>query len=162
MTEAPDIFARIYARHGHRCPMSTLGGRLAMAALGLLAEKDAPVEDDLYAVYFTRTCAVDGVAEVTGLAENGGLEIRPEGRHALRLERGGVAVEVELSDRAMQMAGEYRRFCYEIEAGWDDLDEDERQVREIRRQSWLDTLLPRLWQAPDHELVHIVGEDEGA
>ncbi|RMF47670.1 MAG: hypothetical protein D6751_02135 [Deltaproteobacteria bacterium] len=163
MTEAPEIFARIYERHGHRCPMSTLGGRLAMAALGLLADAEASGEDELRGYYFTRTCAVDGVAEVTGLTEaDGGLEVCPDGRHALRLERGGVAVEVELTEKAMQMAGEYRRFCYEIEAGWDDLDEEERRVREIRRQAWLDTLLPRLWQAPDHELVRVVREDAGA
>ncbi len=134
-----------------------------MAALGLLADAGASTQDELFATYFTRTCAVDGVAEVTGLAEaDGGLEVHPDGRHALRLERGGVSVEVGLTEKALQMAGEYRRFCYEIEAGWDELDEQERQVREIRRQSWLDTLLPRLWQAPDHELVRIVREDEGA
>ncbi len=155
----PDIYARLYARHGHRCPMSTLGARLAMAALAALEENGEPLRGR----YFTRTCAIDGVLEVTGLSEaDGTLEIRPEGRHALRLERGWLAVEVELTPAAARLAGEYRRFGYEIEAGWDDLDEAERRRRQARREAYLDALLPRLWQAPDEELVFFRREDEGA
>ena len=58
----PPLFARIYARHGHRCPMSTLGGRLGLAALNALGETDG----ELKAVFANRTCAIYGITAVTG------------------------------------------------------------------------------------------------
>ena len=53
MPESPEIFARIYARHGHRCPMSTLGGRLGLAAMQWLGDGAG----ELQAIYSNRTCA---------------------------------------------------------------------------------------------------------
>jgi hypothetical protein len=41
--------------------MSTLGGRLALAAMQWLGESAG----DLRAIYRNRTCALDGIAEVT-------------------------------------------------------------------------------------------------
>ena len=62
MTQPPDIFQRIYARHGHRCPMSTLGGRMGLAAMTTLGPQ--PVES-LEARYAHDTCAVDGIDVIT-------------------------------------------------------------------------------------------------
>jgi len=150
--QPPDIFARIYARHGHRCPMSTLGGRIGLAVRHMLPEDPS----GLRASYLTRTCAVDGIVEVMGLgAADGGLEILAEGRHLLRLEHVDAVLEVELSPTALEMAGDYRRLGYELEAGWDDLDTEERVRRERRREEALDELLPRLWGMDDSELLLI-------
>lgn len=78
--------------------MSTLGGRLGMAALQALDEGVGEVA----ATYGTDTCAVDGIAVATGCLP----EIRAEGRHRLEL-RGGVGrgVVAELTAAALQQAG---------------------------------------------------------
>lgn len=137
--------------------MSTLGGRLGLAALKILGDG----EGELTAVYFTRTCALDGIAEATGLSPDAGtLSVEPAGRHALRLKRDWRILELELSEDAMQQAGGYRKLCYELEAGWDDLDRAEKDRRDARKDAFLDALLPQLWQASDDELITI-REDNG-
>ncbi len=150
MTSPPNLFDRIYARHGHRCPMSTLGGRLALAALGVLGEGEGP----LAATYHARTCALDGIGEVTGCIEaEGSLRVTGEGRHALRLERGGLGAEAELTARALELAGTYRTLCLRLDEGWESLLESEKVERETRKEQALDRLLPILWEAPEADLV---------
>jgi len=153
MIEAPEIFARIYARHGHRCPMSTLGGRFGLAALAALSSPDA----ELTAVYHNRTCALDGIALTTGCSEeNGSLKVTTEGRHVLEIFfSSGEVVEVGLSDNAMQIAGEYRYLSNELEKGWESLSDQERSEREQQKELALDRILPALWQAPDEDLLTI-------
>jgi len=152
MVEAPELYARIYARHGHRCPMSTLGARLGLAALAALGPGDGPLQ----ATYHMRTCALDGIAETTGCREeDGSLTVTGEARHALRLQRGAVGVEVALSAGVMQAAGGYRKLCNELEQGWDALDEAERQRRQALMAAALDALLPQLWTAPDCDLIDV-------
>lgn len=149
----PDIFARIYARHGHRCPMSTLGGRLGLAAMKLLGEQPG----GLQATYGSRTCAVDGIGEATGCSEAAGtLVVKSDGRHALLLRSGKAAVEVELTAEALAMAGRYRSLCSRLESGWDELDPDEQVRRRAEMEALLDELLPQFWQAEDHHLVQKV------
>lgn len=102
MTDSAELFRRIRARHGHYCPMSTLGGRLGMAALSALGDASG----ELKACYHIDTCAADGIAVATGcLPEGGRLTVRDAGRHRLEL-RGddGSGVAVELTAAALEQA----------------------------------------------------------
>jgi len=153
MIEAPEIFARVYAHHGHRCPMSTLGVRLGLAARELGFSSAA----GLRAVYHSRTCALDGIALTLDCTEErGNLAVTTEGRHVLEIfSRDGRVVELTLSANAMHIAGDYRRLGQELEQGWDRLDDAERRARDLQREAALDALLPGLWTAPTADLVII-------
>ncbi len=149
----PEMFARIYTRHGHRCPMSTLGGRLGLAAMKWLPESS----DDLHATYSNRTCAIDGIAEATGCSEEqGSLIVKSDGRHALTLKGSTSSVEVELTEKALEMAGRYRSLCNRLENGWETLEEDEQANRRAEMDAMLDELLPQFWLADDSQLVQKV------
>ncbi len=149
----PEIFARIYARHGHRCPMSTLGGRLGLAAMKWMGASAG----DLRAVYSNRTCALDGIAEVTGCSEEAGsLVIESDGRHALTLSSEQASIQIELTCEAQEMAGRYRSLCNRLEGGWDKLEVDEQVRRRAEMDAMLDELLPLFWQAEDSQLVQKV------
>jgi formylmethanofuran dehydrogenase subunit E len=155
MPEPPEIFARIYARHGHRCPMSTLGGRLGLALVKRLGDRSGRVS----ASYGSRTCALDGIAEVTGLSEEAGtLTVSSEGRHALRVEAGGELFTLELTATALKMAGRYRALCERLERNGEALDGVEQERRRARLDAMLDQLLPQLWAAPDELLVQPQGQ----
>lgn len=153
MIEVPEIFARIYEKHGHRCPMSTLGGRLGLAAMAL-PQLD---RESLRGVYHSRTCALDGIALTIGCSEeDGNLAVTAEGRHCLELyDDAGNGVVLSLNENAMQIAGDYRRLSHELEQGWDGLTEEERSARDTRREAALDALLPGLWQAADADLITV-------
>jgi len=156
MPEVPEIFARIYARHGHRCPMSTLGGRLGMAAVKSLDDECGSIQS---AVYGSQTCALDGIAETTGCSEEtGALTVKGDGRHALLLKAEQGTVEVELTEEALTMAGQYRSLCNRLEKNWDELDKDEQTRRRAEMDAMLDELLPRFWSADDALLVKEVGK----
>lgn len=149
----PEIYTRIYTRHGHRCPMSTLGGRLGLAATQRLAVHDG----EMQATYSNRTCALDGIAEATGCSEEAGsLVVKNDGRHALTLAAGDASVEVELTAEALELAGRYRSLCNRLEGGWDKLGADEQARRRVEMDAMLDELLPQLWQAEDQKLVQEV------
>lgn len=107
MADIPELFLRIHERHGHYCPMSTLGARLAEAALLTLGNG----REGLRAGYQMETCAVDGIAVVTGcLPEEGRLEVNPQGRHRLLLHAdGGRQAVVELTAAALERAAACRR-----------------------------------------------------
>jgi len=106
-TSSADLFLRIRARHGHYCPMSTLGGRLGEAALGALGG----VSGELHAHYYIDTCAADGIAVATGcLPEDGRLTMRPDGLHRLDLRgEDGVGVRAELTPTALERAAACRK-----------------------------------------------------
>ena len=107
MLAVPDIFERIRARHGHYCPMSTLGGRLGLAAMQALGE----VAGELVATYHVDTCAADGIALATGcLPEEGRLSVCNDGRHRLELRAGdGRGLCAELTAAALEQAAACRR-----------------------------------------------------
>jgi formylmethanofuran dehydrogenase subunit E len=150
-TKAPDIFERIYARHGHRCPMSTLGGRLGLVAV----EAAGGYSDDLRLSYGNRTCALDGIAETTGCTEEDGtLVVNNNGRHALQMTTSEGSVELELSDEAMALAGRYRALCNRLEKNWDTFDEDEQVRRRAEMDAMLDEILPQLWHIDDDLLIN--------
>ncbi|MFC1778998.1 FmdE family protein [Thermodesulfobacteriota bacterium] len=154
--DPPEIFARIYERHGHRCPMSTLGGRLALAAIKWLGDNTG----ELQAIYSNRTCATDGIAETTGCTEEkGSLIVKNDGRHALTLFSSQASVEVELTAEALEMAGRYRSLCNRLETGWDELDADEQVKRRAEMNAMLDELLPQFWQAEDQKLLQKNSKD---
>ncbi len=102
MTDATDLFELIRARHGHYCPMSTLGGRLGLAAMQALGS----VAAELVAAYHIDTCAADGIALATGcLPEEGRLSICNDGRHRLELRFAeGQGVCAELTAAALEQA----------------------------------------------------------
>ncbi len=107
MTESADLFLRIRARHGHYCPMSTLGGRLGAAALSALGS----AAGELTACYHTDTCAADGIAVATGcLPETGRLTVHPAGLHRLDLrDAAGYGVRAELTTAALARAADCRK-----------------------------------------------------
>jgi len=97
----PDLFRRIRARHGHYCAMSTLGGRLGLAALAAL-DKECGV---LTAVYHIDTCAVDGITEATGCVPT----VNAAGHHRLELRSSdGCGVAAELTAMALEQAAACR------------------------------------------------------
>lgn len=151
LIDPPENFARIYERHGHRCPMSTLGGRLGLAAMKALG---VSIGDELRAAYGSKTCALDGIAETTGCDESSGtLKILSEGRHSLILKTVQASVEVELTEKALDMAGRYRSLCNRLEKNWDALDAEEQGRRRAEMDAMLDELLPQFWQMEDDLLV---------
>ena len=156
--EPPEIFARIYARHGHRCPMSTLGGRLGLAVNKILSGQKV-----LQAVYGNRTCALDGIAETTGCSEqNGMLRVDNDGRHVLAVNTVEESIQVELTPHALEMAGRYRALCNRLERHWEQLDNAEQSRRRDEMDSMLDELLPQLWKAEDEILIRRVAGDNHA
>ncbi|MDT8441776.1 MAG: FmdE family protein [Desulfuromonadales bacterium] len=101
MADSCALFQRIRERHGHYCAMSTLGGRLGLAALAALGEDGG----SLTATYGIDTCAADGIAVATGcLPEQGRLTVHDRGRHRLELRGRGGGVAAELTAAALARA----------------------------------------------------------
>ena len=147
-------FEEIYRRHGHRCPMSTLGGRLGYAASRHVA--DCPRA--LQAVYHARTCAVDGIEHTTGCTLAGGdLVVKDEGRHVLTLVCGecGEGVEVALRESTLDLAADYRRVGAELERLRPLMGAAEIEFRERQREAALDVLLHRLRTLPEEVLLTV-------
>lgn len=151
---APQVFTEIYRRHGHRCPMSTLGGRLGYAARRELASGSAGAP--LLARYHVATCALDGIRHTTGCHEgNGSLLVVEEGRHALALVRrdDGCGVEVEIRPETLALAGEFRAFDEALDRDRAELSPVGLRERLDERDRLLDELLERLRTVPDAELM---------
>jgi formylmethanofuran dehydrogenase subunit E len=107
MNNTVDLFLHIRSRHGHYCPMSTLGGRLGMAALQALGKGVG----ELTACYHIDTCAADGIAVATGcFPEQKRLTVQNDGRHRLDLRDGdGRGVCAELTPAALEQAANCRK-----------------------------------------------------
>ncbi len=149
MSVPRELFDEIYALHGHRCPMSTLGGRIGYAASVRVATGER------LAVYYANTCALDGIRVTTGIDSP---RIVEQGRHALVLvdRSDGRGVQVSLRPAALDIAWEYRRVSEALDrdrAGLDDSSLAERQA-ELARV--LDAVLQRLWIISDEELLEII------
>lgn len=145
------LFAEIYRIHGHRCPMSTLGGRLGFAARQKFAGREP-----LTATYFIDTCAADGISVMTGCQKSDdSLRIMPQDRHALWLQDDdGRGIFAELSSSALQLAGEYRTLDQSLQKEEAHLSSTERQERQTTKELFLDALLQKLWILPDEELMN--------
>jgi len=158
MNELPPfaLFVEIYRRHGHRCPMSTLGGRLGYAARRLLGP-EVP-DGALAAAYQAVTCAVDGIRQATGCSEEAGsLAVSEGGRHRLTLvdRRSGRGLAVALRPEILALAGEYRRFDEELERDRTTLGAEELAERIREKETFLDLLLERLRTMPDEEMIEL-------
>ena len=112
-----ELYQRLAERHGHYCPMSTLGVRLGEEALRHLTRLP---QIDLDLCYLARTCAADGIRlvfESAGYKQD--FSIDPLGQHRLRCRLAGdKELSLQLSAEAMQLAAGYR-----------DLDEAEKPKR---------------------------------
>ena len=99
----PFDFTGLYDFHGHRCPMSTMGARLgiaAMAALGVTKADQFRVEGR----YLARNCALDGIQYTTGCTMgNGNLSFEDAGAPSftLRMRDGSRSVTVSASEGAL-------------------------------------------------------------
>ncbi|MBE0504059.1 MAG: formylmethanofuran dehydrogenase subunit E family protein [Desulfuromonadales bacterium] len=146
----PQLFAEIYEIHGHRCPMSTLGGRLGFAAKEKLAGREAR------ATYFIDTCAADGISVMTGCSRAAGtLQIVARQRHALWLQDAdGLGLFAELSPSALQLANTYRTLDLAFQKEEAHLSKPERQQRLTAKELFLEELLQNLWTLPDDELMN--------
>jgi formylmethanofuran dehydrogenase subunit E len=152
-----EFFAAIYALHGHRCPMSTLGGRLGRAAAARVGSFRR------LAVYHIDTCALDGIRVATGCRE---VRVTDEGRHVLDLvdARNGRGVAVTLRPEALEIAGEYRRISDALDRDRAALDAATLATRQAEVARVLDRVLEQLWTLPDEALLEIApitlsGED---
>ncbi len=104
---AEDIYQQLAARHGHYCPMSTLGVRLGEALVQQLAAANNHVQS---VTYHAQTCAVDGLSLVLERQfPELSLTVQAKRQHSLhcQLEDGGE-LSLSLSERAMQLAAQYR------------------------------------------------------
>ena len=149
------LFAEIYRIHGHRCPMSTLGGRLGFAARERLAGREP-----LAATYYIATCAADGISVMTGCQKTDhSLRIIAQERHALWLQDAdGHGIFAELSSQALQLAGGYRTFDQEFLKDEARLAPAERQERQREKELLLEELLQKFWTMPDDELMIFAAE----
>ena len=148
-------FTEIYRIHGHRCPMSTLGGRLGFATRERLSGREP-----LAATYFIDTCAADGVSVMTGcLKSDQSLRIFQRERHALWLQdSAGRGLFAELNPRALELAGEYRSLDQALQQQEGSLSAGERQQRQAEKELFLDALLQKLRTFPDEELMAFAPE----
>jgi formylmethanofuran dehydrogenase subunit E len=144
------LFAEIYRIHGHRCPMSTLGGRL-----GFAARQKFTGRLPLRATYFIDTCAADGISVMTGCSKAAGtLRIVVREQHALWLQDdAGCGLFAELSPQALQLAGTYRTLDLAFQKDEVCLAKAERQQRLTAKEHLLEELLQKLWILPDEELM---------
>lgn len=147
----PDqLFAEIYRIHGHRCPMSTLGGRLGFAARERLAGREP-----LTATYYIATCAADGISVMTGCKKaDGSLRIVAQDRHALWLESHDGGIFAELSSQALKLAGDYRALDQALLKEESSLSPDELQERRAAKMQAFEELLQKFWTLPDEELMN--------
>lgn len=153
MPVPPSVFEEIYRHHGHRCPMSTIGGRLGYAARRYFAGRKP---EGLRGIYHARTCAVDGIEQTTGCTlTQGNLLVKDAGRHLLTLfcRESGEGVEVELRASALDLAGSYRQIGLELERSRPRMNAAEIRMREEERERSLDVLLHKLRTSPDEELL---------
>jgi len=149
------LFAEIYEIHGHRCPMSTLGGRLGFAARAKFADRQP-----LLATYFIDTCAADGISVMTGCNKAAGtLRIVARQRHALWLQDDNKnGIFAELSPSALQLAGSYRTLDLAFQREEAHLTKLERQQRLTAKELFLEELLQKLWTLPDAEVMNLAAE----
>jgi formylmethanofuran dehydrogenase subunit E len=152
MLQTPELFQRIYEKHGHRCPMSTLGGRMGLAALKSFDERS---HSELNVVFEHGTCAVDGIEIATGCSRSSGtLQVENSGRHSLVARFGQArSFRVSLNEFALATAWEYRTADEAFNAGKTTLCADELQRLYEKKETILQAVLEKLWTLSDETLL---------
>lgn len=107
------LYEQLAERHGHYCPMSTLGVRLGEAArerMTLLASKGWE------ACYLARTCAADGISIILEQASSGvELQVEQQGQHRLQCRANDTALfSLVLTEQALRLAAGYRELSDEL------------------------------------------------
>jgi len=156
-------FDGLYAFHGHRCPMSTMGARLgaaAMSALGVTKADQFRVE----AVFFSKNCALDGIRFMTGCTfGNGNIAYEDSGRAVLtlRYRDGSRSTAVSVSDAALSRLSGHKELKARL------LEEKEisglPRAMEIDREISIDfdALVQWVQDAPAGELLAFSGGERG-
>lgn len=154
MIQPPEIFQRIYQQHGHRCPMSTLGGRMGLAALNTLGVESGSV---MSAVFENDTCAADGIELTTGcLRSTGTLQVKDAGRHSLIVQAEDTrGVRVTISESALATAWEYRTADEAFNAGRGNIDAENLKALFDNKENVLQAVLEKFWSLPDRELLDV-------
>lgn len=154
MTQPPEIFQRIYQQHGHRCPMSTLGGRMGLAAMRL---SEVEAEENLTVVFEHGTCAVDGIEVTTGCSRStGSLLVEDSGRHSLIIRSGErQSIRISLNKFALATAWEYRTANEAFNTAKGAVTGDELTVLHEQKETVLQTVLEQFWTLPDEMLLTV-------
>ena len=100
------LFIELAEKHGHYCPMSTLGLRIGWAALRRLET------ELLGATFFAQTCARDGIRLALNYAD---LQVEVQGQHLLRFFDRDNHWEIELLPKTLDLAASYRLLPSDIE-----------------------------------------------
>ncbi|WP_156826966.1 FmdE family protein [Geopsychrobacter electrodiphilus] len=109
MAELPpqSLFVSLAAKHGHYCPMSTLGVRLGWAARRCIAGNLQS------ASYDAKTCAADGIRLALGTEL---LEVLDLNQHRLYCsDSSNTHWQIELKSTALALAASYRTLVTEPE-----------------------------------------------
>ncbi len=96
---AAQLFVDLAARHGHYCPMSTLGLRMGWAARRKLKSELRG------ATYFAQTCARDGIRLALDFES---LQVEGQGRHRLCFFDQADHWQIELLPKTLELAATYR------------------------------------------------------
>ena len=150
-------FDGLYRFHGHRCPMSTMGARLAAAAMEALGVGKAD-QFLIQAEYGIKNCALDGIQFVTGCTlGNGNISCSDSGRPllALGMRDGSRKVVVNVSAGALAKLSAHK----DRKAGL----LREREVSGLARAKEIDAIIERDFLAlvgwvqgvPDDELLEV-------
>ncbi len=111
-----DLYRQLAERHGHYCPMSTLGLRLG---LELVRRLRADAAGSWQLTYRARTCAADGIAlalEASSVPAE--LQVEPLGQHLLLcVAVDGRELSLGLSAEALQLAAGYRELAADAQPG---------------------------------------------
>lgn len=152
-------FDGLYAFHGHRCPMSTMGARLGAAAMSELGV----TKSDQFSIqghYEARNCALDGLQFVTGCTlGNGNIEFADMGKASFTLSRrdGTKSVTVSASQAALERFSAHKNLRAELT--------EEREISGLARAMEIDAVLKAgfnelvdwVQSAPEVELVVVGG-----
>lgn len=156
----PFDFKGLYEFHGHRCPMSTMGARLglaAMRALGVTKADQFQVEGHFQA----KNCALDGIQYVTGCTVGNGNLRYDDGERAVftlkrRDGRGGVVISVSGGALSRLAAFKAAKAALIEEKGVSGLPRAMEIDAEIRLG--FDSLVEWVQSAGDDELLTIAGK----
>jgi len=133
--------------------MSTLGGRMGLAAMKALGPQPAA---QLEARYAHDTCAIDGIEITTGCTRgNRRLTVAPTGAHVLSVYVGRRGVTVTLLESALAIAWRYRKVDEELEAARGTRPLEELEGLLHLRSEVLQQVLEQLWTLPDSELLSV-------